>query len=58
MHINKIKTYHRLIYLLIHIFTSHVEVKVFIYPHRCLNGFCILGGKLLKYVLSVFCFGW
>jgi hypothetical protein len=40
---------------LIYEFTSHVEVKMPISSHGCLDGFAILHSKLLKYVLNVLC---
>jgi hypothetical protein len=38
---------------LIYGFTSRVEVEMPIGSHGCLDGFCILYSKLLKYVLNL-----
>jgi hypothetical protein len=55
MHINRVSSYHRPVYLLIYEFTSRVEVEMPIGSHGCLDGFGILHSKLVKYVLYVLC---
>jgi hypothetical protein len=53
MHINRVRSYHRPVYLLIYGFTSRVEVEMPICSHGCLDELDILHSKLGKYVLNV-----
>jgi hypothetical protein len=53
MHKDKAKVYDGTIYLLIHQFSTHINIKMSIGAHVSLDGFSLVHAKLLENITSI-----